>query len=369
VFYNSYCLYYILGGQAYIVALWTGTKYMQPAMQAAHMLWCVGSAICPLIVQPFLTPQISETELNDTSRNITGITPGPTVYSYTGLTGYGKNTTDVYGVKDKIAIHYAYMIVGFVCIVTSALFMVNYIHEPTSFCTKKMKWKEQQTGKSKNSTKNSQKFRLKLLSILFFFFATYAWVESVLGSFVATFVVEGLKWEKYKGALITTVMWGSMGVGRLLGVPFSVLFTPRQMAYTDTVLTTFAIGIMLLSSYASDILMWIGAAMVGLAMGTTFASVILWAEAYIEIDGQAGGLFLVGSSSGGMSGPAIVGVLFQSLSHMWLIYFTLGSSLLNILCLLLADVVASRYKKYVESKNTDKQTAPEMKPDVEMELL
>eukprot|EP00919_Chromeraceae_sp_WS-2016_P071373 GHVR01169057.1.p1 GENE.GHVR01169057.1~~GHVR01169057.1.p1 ORF type:complete len:195 (-),score=22.34 GHVR01169057.1:27-611(-) len=193
----------------------------------------------------------------------------------------------------------------------------------------------------------------------------YAWVEAVLGSFVATFVVEGLQWEKYKGSIITSVMWGSMGVGRLLGVPLSAFFTPLQMVYADLFLTTTAIGIMLLSTYTTDILMWIGASLAGLAMGTTFPSAILWAEGYIHVDGQAGGIFVASSSVGGMTGPVLVGYLFQTFSHMWLIYFTMGASILNLLFMMIADVVATRYKKKVDSKQTEK----ELDVDFEMTLL
>jgi len=45
---------YSVGGQSYCVGLWTGHRYKEPFLQAAHACWSLGAAIGPLIIGQFL---------------------------------------------------------------------------------------------------------------------------------------------------------------------------------------------------------------------------------------------------------------------------------------------------------------------------
>ena len=60
-------------------------------------------------------------------------------------------------------------------------------------------------------------FKVPMLTLQFFFFFFYVWCESILGGYIAAFVIEGLHWPVYKGPLLTSVFWGALGIGRVLG--------------------------------------------------------------------------------------------------------------------------------------------------------
>jgi len=62
------------GGQSYCVGLWTGHRYKEPTLQAAHAMWSLGAAIGPIIIGRFLVelpPQITTTDaVNWTSTSL-----------------------------------------------------------------------------------------------------------------------------------------------------------------------------------------------------------------------------------------------------------------------------------------------------------
>ena len=320
----------------------------------------MGSAVGPLIARQFLSPEPSQ--MDDYRFNVTNESTAENVPTFTNLT---ENNTTAFRYDTKI--QYAYMIVGCFSLISALLFSIAAVKYRYGSFQQRGQNDINKLEKFRRTTKDSRKFRYLLLFIMFLFYVLYSYVEKVLGSFIATFVVEGLGWEKYKGSTITTVLWGSMGVGRLLGIPLSTFFTPRQMAYADIFCTTIAIGGMWLSVYINEVLMWISASLAGMAMGTTYASVILWSEKFITVDGQAGGVFLVGSSVGGMSGPALVGYLFQTFSHMWFIYFTLASGALHVAVFVVMDGAAIQFQKHVKRGNGERNEYEI--PSTELKLL
>ena len=59
------------------------------------------------------------------------------------------------------------------------------------------------------------------------------------------------------------------------------------------------------------------------------------AEEQMPISGRATGWFFVGSSSGGMSIPWIIGQLFESLGPEWTFYVVLGDVFLGLVVLVI----------------------------------
>lgn len=289
---------------------------------------------------------ITKKELNMDTNWLNNVTD-PNVLSYRLNYNESSNASTS---KDNI-IQYAFMIIGCVCLLTALLFMSIFVNGTAGICRRKEHEPEKQHETAQRTTKDSREFRYTLLTILFFFFMSYVVVPAVLGSFIAAFVVEGLGWDKSKGSVITSAMWGSMAVGRLVGIPISAYVTPRKMVYTNTILTTLAAAVLLVSAFTTDVLVWVGVCLINLASATTCPTMLLWAQGYIAVDGKAISVSIVASSVVFMSVTPLVGYLYQTVSHMWVIYFILGSSVLNILILALADIVASKYKAYVEKKN------------------
>jgi len=48
------CFAHCSGGQSYCMGLWTGHRYKEPVLQAAHAVWSLGATIGPFIIGHFL---------------------------------------------------------------------------------------------------------------------------------------------------------------------------------------------------------------------------------------------------------------------------------------------------------------------------
>ena len=65
------------------------------------------------------------------------------------------------------------------------------------------------------------------------------------------------------------------------GIPLSTKLSPAQMLVFDTGLAVVALALMCLVSVVGDVIMWIAAALAGLATATEFISGVLWASKYV----------------------------------------------------------------------------------------
>ena len=53
------------GGQSYCVGLWTGHRFKEPALQAAHAVWSLGATIGPFIIGQFLVELPPRNDVRD----------------------------------------------------------------------------------------------------------------------------------------------------------------------------------------------------------------------------------------------------------------------------------------------------------------
>ena len=85
---------------------------------------------------------------------------------------------------------------------------------------------------------------------------------------------------------------------------------------------------------------------------TTFAAMVLLASESIEVTGRVASLLLAGSSTGGMTGPLLVGQLFDRVTPMCLVYVLVGVSLAHIGVFMLMLLFARRYDQSVDRQRT-----------------
>ena len=325
-------------GQSYVIKLWTGHYLKDPVMQGAHGIWSLGAFIGPFIVVPFLVdlPVKVGIDINTTDilANITYETTSPIS---------NELKVDVDGIEN---VRYPYLIVGLIgCMVATVYPIILCFMKPG---TKQTKNKSGGTVKSVPPSGETSSFKVPMLTMQFLFYFFYAWYECIPGGYIAAFVIEGLQWPVHKGPLLTSVFWGALGIGRLLGAPISILFSAGTMIAFNIALTTLAFIVMMFSSMTPEYVLWISVATAGLGMSTTFASAILWTSNYINITGSIGSLFLIGSSFGAMSAAPLTGFLFRDMTHMWVVYLSLMAASIHIL---LFSVMTVFVKKHVIKKN------------------
>ena len=227
-----------------------------------------------------------------------------------------------------------YVILAIIIIISGLFFFFVFFYLQPK-CTTKSNAETKQSDRDRGEPKHDKWFRIRMLALMFAFFFVYLWLEAVSGRFIALFVVKGLGWRNKYGALITSLYWGSNGVGRVIGIALSTVMKPRNMIMTDMIITTFATILLWFSPLHYGI-PWVGSAILGYGLATMFAATVLWVDDYIEVTGSASGVFLAGASCGSMTAPLLTGILFEDFGHMWFVYIIFGAN-----CVLIAIYIAT----------------------------
>jgi FHS family Na+ dependent glucose MFS transporter 1 len=150
-----------------------------------------------------------------------------------------------------------------------------------------------------------------LVALIAVFFFLHVGAEISYGGWIYSYAVTmGIAGE-IEAAYLTSAFWGSLTLGRLLGIPVSTRLKPYAMILIDLAGTVLA-GVIVLLWGRSLAAVWIGTVLMGLAMASLFPASINFAERNMDITGQITSWFLVGSSVGGMFFPWLIGQFFES---------------------------------------------------------
>jgi len=231
---------------------------------------------------------------------------------------------------------YAYLTTGVVMLSSSIPFAILYFYQKEPLCTKSTETKP--VLGTPVSTRNSLSvnqarsncFTLILLVLLFLFYYVYLYIENIPSAFFPTFAIKYLSWSVRDSTLLMSVFFGFHCGGRLLAIPLSIFMRPRTMIVLNLAVVAVAYTLLLFIA-STDSLMWIVAAMAGLGMASTFASMVLWVSEMVPISGKVASVMLIGSSIGGATGPVIVGVLIDLYTPMWMVYVLISSGFIHII--------------------------------------
>ena len=331
------------GLQSFLLGLWEGRKHKSPIMQGTPAVWSIGASICPFIVRPFLV-NIPEHSLVD-SDALSDVMNTTNQYEATALYLVSSNTTEMAISDDITRVRYPYVIVGFSFAALSILYMIAYTMLGPE-CDRKV-FRSKKRRRRKMGDRNG--VRIPMLAMLFLFFMFHAWYEGIFSGMLTAFVIEGLDWAVSTAPLVPVVFFAAHAVGRLVGIPVSVVVSSTKMLATSLILTTLAFCIMLFVPVRGDVFMWIATGLAGFAMATTYASTILWSSKYMTITGAAGAVFLIGGSTGGMTGGALIGWLVDTQTYMWLVYMALSACVIHLVLFSAMYVFANYHKKKVDA--------------------
>lgn len=346
-------------GQSYIIYLWSGHSLKDPMMNLMHGIWSVGATLAPFMIAPLL-PELPDENSDDTQTDIANSTTAtPYPYDNETVTNYDDVTSGEF--EGAMSIRLCYAIIGGLVFSMSLFFGAAYIRLGPS-CIKPPHSKPR--PESEEHIANTRTFITVILCLQFVFYAAYNWLEILPGGYIATLVIKGLDWDVRQGSLITSLFWGSHGVGRIVAVPISYFVSPAVLTALDLVGTTAGFTLMWVALVtAQDALLWISVALIGFSIASIFASMILWTSNHMTVTGFVGAVFLVASSFGGMIGGALAGALFQQYTHLWVIYLGLIACIIEILIYIALLMFVRVYKS-----NGDKRKCKD-KPEVESHLM
>lgn len=379
------------GGQVLMLKLWSESRVKRPVIQATHMMWSLGAFICPFLCIPFLvelnnntSKSFDEIGYSSNLTNTSNFEDSSNTCNFSNLTqsrissngteignetqmnkscfDIVSNTSNSHVIGNFNKVRYAYGIVGITNFLGGVFFLIAaalmgpkcapYSYEMVNpnddnvHIEKKHKAKSAQGIFNSNDHSTVKLLKVIILIIILTVVTLFFWHETILGSYISAFAVKGLKWSSQQGALLTSVFYGCHGLGRVSGVLISQLLLPTKVLLINMTLTVISLSLLLLSS-VSKVIVFMGTAVAGFFISTTFPSLILWLSEYMVFTGFLGGLFMAGGSLGIIIIAPVVGYLFETYTHMWVVYISSGSALV-CLCLFLVLVVLgkvmSKYK-------------------------
>jgi FHS family Na+ dependent glucose MFS transporter 1 len=149
-----------------------------------------------------------------------------------------------------------------------------------------------------------------LLAMTVLFFVLYVGAEVSFGGWAATYAVELGLADAATAAYLTSIFWGALTVGRLVGIPISARMRPRTILLVELAGCIASVGLVMLRPDSMTAL-WIGAAGLGFFMASIFPVTLLWAERRMILSGRVTSWFFVGASIGAMSFPWLIGQFFE----------------------------------------------------------
>lgn len=160
------------------------------------------------------------------------------------------------------------------------------------------------------------------------------------GNWIYTYAIKRNLADAVTAAELTSAYWGAFTVGRLLGIPLAARTPPVVILLLCFLgIAAASVGVL----YRPDIswILWTGTIVAGISVAPMFATIISLAEAAMPISGRATGWFFVGSSTGGMSIPWIIGQLFETYGTHWTFYVVLADIFVGLVVL----VIFTRYTR------------------------
>ena len=149
-----------------------------------------------------------------------------------------------------------------------------------------------------------------LIVLMVLFFALYVGSEVSFGGWVYTYAVAMKLMNTTTAALMTSLFWGSLTLGRLLSITIAAKFKLSSVLFSDVVGVLVSVGLVVLWP-KSEAIIWIGTFGTGFAMASIFPTMLSLAESRLHITGQVTSWLFVGASIGSMALPWLIGQLFE----------------------------------------------------------
>lgn len=246
---------------------------------------------------------------------------------------------------DPTNIQYAYLIAAIVTAPPIIAFFYYYIRSGCHSQSNQNDY-EDMTGKILG-----QKYPLvkktKMLVLLFLFHIPIFGITIAYSNLLTAYGLSSSRnFTKSDLAFMTSVMWGSFLMGRILTTVFSKIFDIGILLTLNFGGLFLFVSLLIIQIYIpNEALLWIGTSGFGLFQSSFLPSVISWAGGFLTIDAVILTTALVASGIGEMTIPFIAGVLFHSLGPSSLIYLMLGNCCLEFAMFTMMAFLNNYYRK------------------------
>ena len=286
--------------------------------------------------------------------------------------GLDPNQTLCVEVYGETQVQYAFMLACALLLTSTLGYVYVYFRLQFSSSTNKVEVrkasKSDREGDAKNRREMSVPLKVLFLSLLSILISTYCILEDGFSSFLMTFGLEYLGWDKSTGALATTTFWTTLSISRFLGIFTVSCCDGTRMLTIYYLLLSFGIfGFLFSSMYLYYELIWMFTGLLGFSMSVIFPAIFSWtSDNIIHVSGKISSLFLTSSSFTAMIHPILIGNLMEFYHPMWFVYV-----LVIGLCLELAVFVFIRIlvKCIPDSANIRTERQQQITEGTEMEVF
>jgi FHS family Na+ dependent glucose MFS transporter 1 len=237
-----------IGGNALLV--WVHGNKVGPFMNGLHFFFGVGTFITPVIVAQFITRQ-------------------------GGLAG-------------------TYLLLAVIILPTTVL---AFLPSPAS----------PKAAQSINGGKND----VWLIVLISLVFACYNGASTAFGGWVYTYALNTNLANATNSAYLTSVFWGALTLGRLAAIPLAFRFSARAILRADFGGALVSLLAMLIWPHSLAAVA-ITSAGLGFALASIYPTTMSLSGQLMTLSGKVTGLFAIGSSTGAMIVPWVIGQFFVS---------------------------------------------------------
>ncbi|KAM4043304.1 sodium-dependent glucose transporter 1 isoform 1-T1 [Anomaloglossus baeobatrachus] len=290
------------GGNVVILNTWGDEA--GPHVQALHFSFALGALLAPILAK--IIPEILPL---DQLRH----------KQFLPLKGINQTSQELSGFFDIKKSMLSYIVIATYILLVSLFLFILYSKTQSN----------QSAIKTTEEKVRTAKYHNVLIFLLVLFFFSYVGAEVAYGSYIFTYAITTVGMDHDKAAGLNSIFWGVFAAVRGLAICFATCLYPGTMLLLSVIGCAVS-SLFLLLFHTHHIVLWVGSALYGASMATTFPSGFSWAQQYTTIGGKSASLFVVGAALGEMAIPASVGYL-QGLfpAHPVLMYTILISSVLT----------------------------------------
>ena len=323
-------------------------------MQALHFAFALGTFVAPLLAEPFITQDAIPDIPTSHYCNPPDDTVNDTTTNCTGINDLASNCTDDSDFFSSIQFGWAYWISAFAMLLV-AIPLIYF-----AACTKRRhpqlyqqiiaaEKKHIPAGDKRKISKDNVKYYKTLvvaMCAVFLFF--YIGVEVTYGSFIFTFAVtyKELCFSKSKAALLNAVYWGSFTFGRLVSIAIAMLKISTTVMLVSDLIGCMCAILLITIIHISDVVIWIGTALLGVAIASIFPSMLLWVDEHLEVTGKVTAVLVNGAALGDMILTLTVGLLITNVNPNFFLSLSLVYCSAATLVYIIVLVVSYLWRRY-----------------------
>ena len=332
-------MFYFPGLNTYLFFLWAGSTKLTSIMHAKMLFASIGGLLCPLVLSIFLVDLPNTDSNNACIKSNQQPTAMPTTTLSTTLLltplsteGRNNNCTISLTPKDVALVKWSFVFASCCMIVPMVLMAV------TSFLSISTRIIDQSSTNDIDLASNEQlPASQKMGAMTYLFVGNVALLAGLFMSMVAiisqylqTFVVLGFNWNVETGAFLITIHNGGYLIGRIIGIPLSILIRNSVLIAASLILGTIGIFILLFAGtgVVSDKILWVGVFFIGMGKSLVTSGLLIWTNQITGLLTPAQSAALnVAMSVGFMVGPVLTSAIYSTYAHMSMVYVSLSNNI------------------------------------------